>query len=103
MYDILKCIWLLAACDCSLKVEVGRLVGVGFIRCFVVRGLEMQLLLWCALIDWLVIFCIVRVMYRKNVFSMSQYCGSSSVSGVRRKISCIVRKGEKQIQILDSY
>jgi hypothetical protein len=63
----------------------------------------MQLLLWCALVDWFVIFCMMRIIYRRGVFSISQYCGSSSVSGMGRKVSCIVRKGEKQIQILDGY
>jgi hypothetical protein len=61
----------------------------------------MRLLLWCALIDWLGIFCMVHIMYRKDVFSMSQYCSSSSTPGVKRKISFTIRKGEKQIQILE--
>jgi hypothetical protein len=62
----------------------------------------MQLLLWYALADWLGIFYMARVMYRKDVFSMSQYCSSSlSTSSTKRKTFCIVRKGEKQIQILD--
>jgi hypothetical protein len=56
-----------------------------------------------ALADWLSIFCMLRIMYRKDVFSMNQYCGPSPTPGVKRKISYIVRKGEKQIQILDGY
>jgi hypothetical protein len=89
--------------DCSLEVEAGRLVGVGFIRCFVVRSLEMQLLLWCNLIDWLGIFCIARIIYRRGVVLWNRYCDLLYKHGVKRKISCIVRKGEKQIQILDGY
>jgi hypothetical protein len=68
------------------------------------RNLEMQLCLFeCALTDWLGIFYMARVMYRKGVFPWNQYCGSSSVSGMKRKTFCIARKGEKQIQILDGY
>jgi hypothetical protein len=89
--------------DCSMKLNVDRLVGVGFMRSFVMRSLKMQLLLWRTLIDWLVIFCMLRIIYRRGVIHWNQYCDSSSVSGMRRKISCIVRKGEKQIQILDGY
>jgi hypothetical protein len=90
--------------DCSLKVEVGRLVGVRFVRYFIVRSLKMQLCLFeCALADWLGTFCMMRIIYRRGVFSMNQYCGSSSMSSMKRKISYIVRKGEKQIQILDGY
>jgi hypothetical protein len=89
--------------DCSLKVEAGRLVGVGFIRCFVVRGLEMQLLLWCTLIDWLGIFCMMRIMFGGSVISWNQYRDLLFTSGMKRKTFCIVRKGEKQIQILDGY
>jgi hypothetical protein len=63
----------------------------------------MQLLLWCALTNWLVISCIAHAMYRKGVAPWNQYCGSSSTSGVKRKISCTIRKCEKQIQILDGY
>jgi hypothetical protein len=63
----------------------------------------MQLLLWCTLTDWLDIFYMLRIVYRRGVVHWNQYCDSSSVSGMRRKISCIVRKGEKQIQILDVY
>jgi hypothetical protein len=89
--------------DCSLKVEVDRLVGVGFIRCFVVRGLEMQLLLWCALIDWVGIFCMAHVTYRRDVTFRNQYCNLLPISGMKRETSCTIRKGEKQIQILDGY
>jgi hypothetical protein len=78
-----------------------HLVGVGFIICFVMRSLEIRLLLWCALVDWLVIFCTARIAYRGDVTSRNQYCGSLSMSGMKRKTFCIVRKGEKQIQILD--
>jgi hypothetical protein len=91
-------------CDCSLKVEVDRLVGVGFMRRFVMRSLKMQLLLWCALIDWLGhVFCMAHIIYRRGVVLLSRYCGPSSVHGMKRKISFTVRKGEKQIQILDGY
>jgi hypothetical protein len=93
-----------AMCDCSLKVEVDRLVGVGFTKSFVMRSMEMQLWLFGnVLINWLGIFCMACVMYRKDVFPWNQYCGPSSISRIKREISCIVRKGEKQIQILDSY
>jgi hypothetical protein len=91
-------------CDYSLKVEMDHLVGVGFARYFVMRGLEMQLLLlWYILTNWLVIFCMARIMYKKDVVPWSRYCGPSSVHGMKRKTFCIVRKGEKQIQILDGY
>jgi hypothetical protein len=64
----------------------------------------MQLLLWCTLIDWLVIFCMARVMYRRGAAPWSRYCDlSPSVSGMKRETVCVVRKGEKQIQILDGY
>jgi hypothetical protein len=63
----------------------------------------MQLLLWCTLINWLGIFCMMRTMFGKDVFPWDQYCGSSYISGMKCKTSCIVRKGEKQIQILDGY
>jgi hypothetical protein len=81
-----------------------HLVGVGFMRCFVMRSLKMQLCLFeCALADWLGIFCMARVIYRRGAIFMDQYCGSSSMSSMKRKISYIVRKGEKQRQILDGY
>jgi hypothetical protein len=98
-------------CDFSLEIEVGHFVGVGFVRYFVMRGLEMQLCLFrYALAYWLVIICVVRIMYRRGVPPWNQDCSLSlSMPGVKRKISCtirkgeIVRKGEKQIQILDGY
>jgi hypothetical protein len=91
--------------DCSLEVDVGRLVGVGFIRYFVMRGLEMQLCLFeCALIDWFgYVLCVARIVFGGNVISWNQYCGSLSMSGMKRKTFCTVRKGEKQVQILDGY
>jgi hypothetical protein len=82
---------------------VGRLVGVGFMRYFVMRGLEMQLLLWCTLIDWLGIFCIVRIIFGGNVISLNRYRDLLPIPNMKRKTVCIVRKGEKQIQILDGY
>jgi hypothetical protein len=85
-----------------LKLKMDRLVGVRFARCFVMRGLKMQLLLWCTLIDLLGIFCMARVMYRECVFPWDRYRDLSAPS-VKRKTSCIVRKGKKQIQILDGY
>jgi hypothetical protein len=64
----------------------------------------MQLWLFeCTLIDWLDTFCMVHIIYRGGVVLLSRYCGPSSTSGTRRKTFCIVRKGEKQIQILDGY
>jgi hypothetical protein len=91
-------------CDCGLKLNVDLLVGVGFMRRFVMRSLKMQLWLFkYALIDWLGIFCMVRIMFGGGVASRGQYCGSLSTSSTKRKISYIVRKGEKQIQILDGY
>jgi hypothetical protein len=82
---------------------VGRLVGVGFIRCFVVKGLEMQLLLWCALIDWVGIFYMARIIFGGNVISWDRYRDLLSVSCMKPRISCTIREGEKQIQILDGY
>jgi hypothetical protein len=91
-------------CDCSLEVEAGHLVGVGFVRYFVMRGLEMQLWLFeCALANWLSIFCMMRIMFRGNVVPWNQYCNLLPISGMKREISCTIRKGEKQIQILDGY
>jgi hypothetical protein len=91
-------------CDCSLKVEVSRLVDVGFMRRFVMRSLKMQLwLLRCALADWLSIFYMVRIIFGGNVTSLNRYRNLLSVPGMKRKISYVVRKGEKQIQILDGY
>jgi hypothetical protein len=74
---------------------VDRLADMGVASYFVMRSMEMQLLLWCALADWLGIFYMMRIIYRRGVFSMSQYCGSSSIPGIMRKAFCIVRKGEK--------
>jgi hypothetical protein len=90
-------------CDYSLKVEGGHLVGVGFVRRFVMRGLEMQLLLWYTLIDWLGAFCMVRVIFGGNVISLNRYRDLLSIPNMKRKTVCAVRKGEKQIQILDGY
>jgi hypothetical protein len=93
-------------CDYSLKVEVDSLVGIGFMKCFVMRSLKMQLCLFeCALADWLsYVFCMVRIIYKKSVTPWNQDCSLLlSVPGMKRKTSCIVRKGEKQIQILDGY
>jgi hypothetical protein len=102
--DIINICSYYAMCDYSLKVEVGHLVGVGFMRRFIMRSLKMQLWLFeCALADWLGIFCMVRITFRGNVVPWNQYCGSSSTHGVKREISCVIRKGEKQIQILDGY
>jgi hypothetical protein len=99
MCDIINICSYYVLCDYSLKVEVGSLVGVGFIR-----SLKMQLLLWCTLIDWLGIFCTVRIMFGGGVVSRSQYCSLSlPIPCMKRNTSCIVRKGEKQIQILDGY
>jgi hypothetical protein len=83
---------------------VGRLVDMGFMGCFVMRGLEMQLyLLGNALIGWLGIFCMASVMYRRGAISWNRYRDLLSASCIKRKILCIVRKGEKQVQILDGY
>jgi hypothetical protein len=67
------------------------------------RSLKMQLLLWCTLIDWLGIFCMARIIFGGNVISLNRYRDLLSVPGIKRKISYIVRKSEKQIQILDGY
>jgi hypothetical protein len=68
------------------------------------RSIKMQLRLFeYALADWLVIFCMARVMYRKDVFPWDRYRDLLSVPGMERKAFCIARKGEKQIQILDGY
>jgi hypothetical protein len=90
-------------CDYSLKVVVGRLVGVGFVRHLVMRSLKMQLLLWCTLVDWLGIFCMARVIFGGNVVSWDRYRDLLSIPDIKRKTVCVVRKGEKQIQILDGY
>jgi hypothetical protein len=68
------------------------------------RGLEMQLCLFeCALIDWLGIFCMARIIFGGNVISLNQYRDLLPIPDIKRKTVCIVRKGEKQIQILDGY
>jgi hypothetical protein len=82
---------------------VGRLVDVGFMKNFVMRSLKMQLLLWCALIDWLGIFYMARVMYKRGVVPLSRYRDLLPIPSIKRETVCIVRKGEKQIQILDGY
>jgi hypothetical protein len=82
---------------------MSRLIGVEFIRCFVVRSLEMQLLLWYILANWLGVFCMMRAIFRGGVISWGRFRDLLSVPNMKRKISCIVRKGEKQIQILDGY
>jgi hypothetical protein len=63
----------------------------------------MQLLLWCTLADWLVIFCMTRTMFIGSVISVGQHCSLLPISNMRRETFCVVRKGEKQIQILDGY
>jgi hypothetical protein len=82
-----------------------RLIGMEFVRYFTMMRLKMQLWLFeCVLIDWLgYVSCMACIMYRERVISWNQYCGSSSTPGVKCKISCIVRKDEKQIQILYGY
>jgi hypothetical protein len=68
------------------------------------RSLKMQLLLWCALADWLSVFCMTRIMYKECVVPWNRYRDLSlPMSGMTRETFCIVRKGEKQIQILDGY
>jgi hypothetical protein len=56
-----------------------------------------------ALIDWLVIFCMMHTMFRGNVISWDRYRYLLSMPDMKHEVSCIVRKGEKQIQILDDY
>jgi hypothetical protein len=63
----------------------------------------MQLLLWCTFANWPGVFCMACIMYRKDVFPWDRYCGSSYISSMKRKTFCTVRKGEKQIQILDGH
>jgi hypothetical protein len=90
--------------DCNLKVETDRLVDTGFARYFVMGSLKVQLWLFGdSLVNWLGIFCMARIMYRKDAFSRNRYCDLLSIPGMKRKIFCIVRKGEKQMQILDGY
>jgi hypothetical protein len=76
---------------------------MGFARYFVMGSLKMQLLLWCTLIDWFGIFCVVRITFGGSVISWNQYRDLLTIPGMKRKTCCIVRKGEKQIQILDGY
>jgi hypothetical protein len=85
--------------------SVGRLIDMVFARCFVMMSLQMQLCLFeCALTSWFsYVLCVARIVFGGNVVSWNQYCGSLSMSGMKREIHCIVRKGEKQIQILDGY
>jgi hypothetical protein len=42
-------------------------------------------------------------MFEKSIVPEDRYRDLLSVPGIKRKASCIVRKGEKQIQILDDY
>jgi hypothetical protein len=65
----------------------------------------MQLWLFeCALTSWFgCVFCMMRIMFGGGVISMDRYCGLLPIFNMRRKTFCIVRKGEKQIQILDGY
>jgi hypothetical protein len=104
IFDIINICSYYAICDCNNKVEVDSLVGMGFARYFVMRSLKMQLcLLRSVLVDWLIIFCMARVMYRRGAISWRRYRNLLPMSGMKRKSYCIVRKGEKQIQILDGY
>jgi hypothetical protein len=81
------------------------LVGMGLARCFVMRSLKMQLRLFkYVLADWLGhAFCMARIIFGKDMVPKDQYCSLSSVPRIKCKTSCIARKGEKQIQILDGY
>jgi hypothetical protein len=72
-------------------------------KSFVMRSLKMQLLLLCTLIDWLGIFYMVRIIFGGNVISLNRYRDLLSIPNMKRKTVCTVRKGEKQIQILDGY
>jgi hypothetical protein len=103
MCDIINICRYCAARDCNLKIEAGRLVDMGFVRC-IIRSLKMQLCLsGCTLINWLSIFCMAHIVYRRGVVPWNQHCISSRILGTRSEIFCIMRKGEKQIQILDGY
>jgi hypothetical protein len=44
-----------------------------------------------------------RVIFGGNAVSLNRYRDLLSVPGIKRKTFCIVRKGEKQIQILGGY
>jgi hypothetical protein len=63
----------------------------------------MQLLLWCTLIDWLDIFYMVHIIYRRGVILLNRYRDLLSIPGMKPRISYTIQKGEKQIQILDGY
>jgi hypothetical protein len=66
----------------------------------------MQLCLFeYALTSWFgYVFCVARIVFGGNVISWNQYCNLLlPISDMKRKSYCIVRKGEKQIQILDGY
>jgi hypothetical protein len=64
----------------------------------------MQLLLWCTSIYLLGIFYVAHIIYRKGVVSWNQGCSLSlSIPGMKHETFCVVRRGERQIQILDGY
>jgi hypothetical protein len=66
----------------------------------------MQLCLFeCTLADWLIyVFCMARITFGGSVIPWSVHHDLLlSMPSMKRKISCIVHKGEKQIQILDGY
>jgi hypothetical protein len=64
----------------------------------------MQLCLFgCALVDWLSVFYMMYAILRRSVVPWNMHRNLLSMSGMKRKISYIVCKGEKQIQILDGY
>jgi hypothetical protein len=44
-----------------------------------------------------------RVIFGGSVISLNRYYDLLPIPNIKRKIVCIVRKGEKQIQILDGY
>jgi hypothetical protein len=92
-------------CDCSLKIEADRLVSMEFIMYFVTRSLKMQLLLWCTLIDWLDhVFCMICAMSKRGAVPLSRYRDLlSSIPNMKHNVIHIMRKGEKQTQILDCY
>jgi hypothetical protein len=92
-------------CDYGLKVEVGRLFGVGFMGYFAMRSLKMQLRLFkYVLADWLgYVFYMMRIMFGGGVISLNRYRDLLPIPGMKRETVCIVRKDEKQIQILDGY
>jgi hypothetical protein len=86
-------------------VAVLALVDMKFIRCFAMRSLEMQLLLWFALANWLsYVFCMMRTAFERDAALGNRYCSLPlSIPNIDRKAVCILRKGEKQIQVLDGY